>query len=66
MSAPSYTHGWDLVTSPMPKRLHPDDPTIPPAGTRSGRGVLSLLPYLARTLAGCFGCVSSWKGVRSH
>ena len=28
-----------------------DDPTVPPPGTRTGHGIQSILPYLAKSLA---------------
>jgi hypothetical protein len=34
----------------MPQ-LSNDDPTIPPPGTRTGQGIQSILPYLAKSLA---------------
>ena len=35
-----------------PDHVSSDDPTIPPPGSRSGHGSDSVLPFLARTLAG--------------
>ena len=38
------------IMGSMPPHFN-DDPTVPPPGTRTGQGIASILPYLAKSLA---------------